>query len=724
MSFDAKTLYALLPAIYRLRDAEQDGVLRDLMAVIAEQVAVIEEDFDQLYDDQFIETCADWVAPYIGGLIGYRTLHGVVPTVSSPRAEVANTIAYRRRKGTASVLEQLAQDVTGWNAHVVEFFERLAAVQYLNHLRPHAAITADLRSWEGMERLGTAFDRLPHGVDVRSIARGRGRHNISNVGLFLWRLDAFPLERAMPARLDDRRFRFNPLGIDMPLFTNPATEPHIAHLASPLNVPAPISRRVLAARDAVDGGGTQRRLDRYYGAGRSLLIETRAAPGEEFAALASGDIEVCNLSDRPGDSWSLAGPSRAVAIDPVLGRLLLRDAPAAGSELRVSFHHGFSGPMGGGQYERAAVSVADLAAGLPVIRVSEAAGDQPTIQAGLDELAGTGGIVEIADNRTYAETLNITVPAGGTLILRAANERRPTLVLAADLAVTVNDAAAEASLMLDGLVIAGGAVVLAAAGVTGLRRLVIRDSTLVPGRTLAADGTPAGAAPSLIADIAGTDIRIERSVVGGLRISALSQASITDSIVDATAASALAYAGPAAGTPGGSLTLVSSTVIGGLFAEQFALVSNAIVVAEPGPDTTPVPVRAERLQQGCVRFSYVPPASATPSRYRCQPDQEVAAATERRQRETGAELSDAQAAALRAGVLAWLKPSFTSRRYGRPGYGQLATRCPAQIRSGADDEAEMGAFHTLFQSQRETNLKVRVEEYLRFGLEAGLFYET
>ena len=36
-------------------------------------------------------------------------------------AEVAHTIGYRRRKGTAAVLEQLARDVTGWPAaRVVE----------------------------------------------------------------------------------------------------------------------------------------------------------------------------------------------------------------------------------------------------------------------------------------------------------------------------------------------------------------------------------------------------------------------------------------------------------------------------------------------------------------------------------------------------------------------------------------------------------------------------
>ena len=86
-----------------------------MLAVIAEQVAVLEEDLEQLYDDQFIETCAEWVVPYIGDLVGTRGLF-VLPNVTkfSQRAQVANTMAYRRRKGTAAVLEQLARDVTAW----------------------------------------------------------------------------------------------------------------------------------------------------------------------------------------------------------------------------------------------------------------------------------------------------------------------------------------------------------------------------------------------------------------------------------------------------------------------------------------------------------------------------------------------------------------------------------------------------------------------------------
>ncbi|MCW5580843.1 MAG: hypothetical protein KIS72_05860, partial [Luteimonas sp.] len=118
MSLDAERLYGLLPAIHRIRDAAHGEPLRDLVALFARELEALEEDVEQLYDDQFIETCADWVVPYIGDLIGYRPLVGVDDDVSAPRAEVANTIAYRRRKGTALMLEQLARDLTGWPAHV------------------------------------------------------------------------------------------------------------------------------------------------------------------------------------------------------------------------------------------------------------------------------------------------------------------------------------------------------------------------------------------------------------------------------------------------------------------------------------------------------------------------------------------------------------------------------------------------------------------------------
>lgn len=97
-----------------------------------------------------------------------------------------------------------------------------------------------------------------------------------------------------------------------------------------------------------------------------------------------------------------------------------------------------------------------------------------------------------------------------------------------------------------------------------------------------------------------------------------------------------------------------------------------------------------------MRFSYVPSGSVTPRRYRCVPNEDSPDAL----------------------------PHFTSLRYGEAAYGQLRRVTDLSIRTGADDGGEMGILHGLFQPQRETNLRIRLEEYLRFGLRAGFFYAS
>src|SRR5919107_4967418 len=142
MNTSPDRLYQLLPAIYRQRDEEDGHQLRELLRVIGEQVDVTEEDIGQLYENWFIETCQDWVVPYIGDLIGYRPVHeagepGDVSTPQAqqlnkiliPRREVANTIRYRRRKGTLPLLELLARDVAGWPARAVEVYKLLGLTQ-------------------------------------------------------------------------------------------------------------------------------------------------------------------------------------------------------------------------------------------------------------------------------------------------------------------------------------------------------------------------------------------------------------------------------------------------------------------------------------------------------------------------------------------------------------------------------------------------------------------
>jgi hypothetical protein len=130
---------------------------------------------------------------------------------------------------------------------------------------------------------------------------------------------------------------------------------------------------------------------------------------------------------------------------------------------------------------------------------------------------------------------------------------------------------------------------------------------------------------------------------------------------------------------------------------------------------------------GCVRFSYLPNGSVTPPRYRCQPDLEIESRIEEAEKAalaSGSVLSAAQRLLITNEVLARLVPGFTSTRYGEPAYGQLHLGCPREIETGAEDGSEMGAFSILKQPQRETNLRIRLEEYLPFGLEPGIIYVT
>jgi hypothetical protein len=172
------------------------------------------------------------------------------------------------------------------------------------------------------------------------------------------------------------------------------------------------------------------------------------------------------------------------------------------------------------------------------------------------------------------------------------------------------------------------------------------------------------------------------------------------------------------------LTVVNSTVIGKVHTVRLDLASNTIFAAAlAAGDAWTHPVLSDQNQQGCCRFSFVPLNSIVPRRYRCQPALAVDAALLEADQPKGS-LTDPEILALTLATQARVRPAFTARRYGQAAYGQLAGHCPEEISRGADDESEMGVFHDVFAPQREDNLKIRLQEYLRFGLEAGLFHAT
>ncbi|MEP7102060.1 MAG: hypothetical protein ABI781_16245 [Burkholderiales bacterium] len=696
-TLNADRLYALLPALYRIRDEQQGHPLRDLVGLIAREVEALEENVEQLYDDQFIETCDDWVAPYIGDLIGYRPLQGVAAAIASPRAEVANTIGYRRRKGTAAMLEQLAHDVTDWPARAVEFFEQLATTQYMKHVRLHAPASADLRSTVAMRQQGGPFNRVARTAEMRRPEAGSGRYNIPNIGIFLWRLQPFRLSdvplTADPLDASGRKFRFNPLGADQPLFRRPLTETQVTHIAEPVNVPDPIDLRLMAI--AVKAAMLDATVACDYGIDTSLLLSRpNADPSLPPVPIPLAEICICDLRDVPG-GWAHEATLAAgkISIDPTLGRVLL--GSALNGTVLGTCHTGFSRPIGGGEYGRSLDGET-----LPVQRNASAS---EALQPDLDAIAAGGRLV-IDDSVTYTQTPvfkvdgvpDETLPAI-EVVVTAHDGKRPLIAASGPIALEIG---ARGTLVLEGLVISGGALRLAApaAGDVAPRHLVLRHCTLVPGLVLNVDGSAASpGAPSLVVENPFAIVRLEQCIVGALRIAGDATLTLVDCIVDAGAPDAIALEGIATGAAGAAISVTDSTVIGKVHVRLMTLASNTIFFAQlSATDPWKAPVQAERKQQGCVRFSVVPAGSLVPRRFHCVPD-------------------DAHPSAL---------PQFTSLRYGDPAYAQLRSTTDRAIREGADDGGEIGVMHPLHQPQRESNLRIRLDEYLRFGLHAGIFYVT
>jgi hypothetical protein len=725
-------LYKLLPAIYRIRDEERGQppqVLQALLSIIEEQYNSLDADIRQLYEDWFIETCADWVVPYIGDLVGNKPLHEVAQL---RRTDVAKTIHYRRRKGTAAMLEEMARDVTGWGAHVVEFFELLGWTQNINHLRFQKAAqlepdsppsfdrvgTVNIRSLDVIDRLNGPFDIISHTIDIRPICGNKGRYNIRKIGFFLWRLEPYTLEEVTPKPVPGHPYcyTFSRLGNKAPLFNQPQREAEDTRLATEVHVPGPI--RPLAfdpdMMKAGDPGPDHSVSTDCYGPAGALYVVKNGVQ------VKAEDVVGMNLS-------GFGQPcSSKVAID-VRNGLISFPTGEEPEELSVSSTYGFSTDMGGGPYERrqdmvdyeAVASERLLEAA--VIDVAQDTAEHPgavaSVREALDDVLDkwtendfTPCVIRILDNGVYDDSngaWDIALPDRGWLMIEAANGVWPDLRPTNDPAISVTEGTA--TLIIDGMLMES------ALRLNGGLDLTLQHCTLVPGRTLDIDGKPGPGQASLTVETASDDlaVAIKDSVVGPIRMpESVRSLTIQDSIVqappeDSGEARCAIAADEAGDEPGPPTILDRTTVFGTVHVKELTRASETIFTAE---------VKTQRQQNGCVRFSYVPFGSLTPRRHRCQPETALAKEAET----LGRPLTVKEKRLLRAR----LEPQFSSKRYGEPAYAQLRRSCAEEIHKGAEDGSEMGAFASLKQPQREANLRIRLEEYLPFGLEAGLIFVT
>lgn len=719
MSVRRPHLYDLLPAYVRFRDAYEGEPLRTVMEALEVPFQVIRDDIDNLYRAWFIETCEDWMVPYIGDLAGVRGLETQRQMLPTQRTRVANTLAYTRSKGTVAALERVARDVTGWPCHVVELSSSMAGSASLLDPARAQPTTVDLRQAGSLDELGGPFNTLSHAADLKPADAcnpplgDRGGFHPLHLGLSFWRLESYPILGGTPRAAEGtggRGYRFHPFGLDIPLFNPPQTADGPVYRSGERNLPVRLRPFPLAEEIAAHRRGDLPR-DGFFGTDpvfRILVGEDE----ERLVAVPPEAIEICDLS-----SWTASSGDDAVRVfvDPARGRLLF--AREERRPVLLDYSYGLSMDLGGGPYPRdlqigepveaawkAVVSrdclpgfnartrehhfrsLADAVDAWSSIRPLPIPAARPA-PARPEAMAPRSGIIRIHDSATYEVDLKISLK-GRWLAIQAADGCCPCVhgdleVVGAIqettqewsdvrrlMATPGEDPALQNQLRLDGLWIEGGIQVHGGAS------LLLQHCTIAPPFP----GRPATSAIRFGVDESWQPqersvLRAQRCILGSLDFRHRPvELELSDSIVDGGE-------GPAIHGDRTAATLSRCTVFGKVDLDRLGM---AMSVLFRDPVHVAVP------SEGELRFCHVPAESVAPAQERCH--------------DSGA--------------------AFTSVTFGDPAYAQLSPAASVRIRQGGDDGNEIGVYNSLRQADRLANLSPVLDEFLPWGLQARVSFVT
>ncbi|MCW3846491.1 hypothetical protein OF829_04520 [Sphingomonas sp. LB-2] len=720
-------LRALVPAFYKSADAlhpaaiDDVGPLQALLDILAHQGEIVEADIARLYDDWFIETCSDWAIPYIGALVRARALPSATP--DGQRRYIANTIAYRRRKGTVAVIEQLARDVTGWPALANESFRGLALTQAMLHVRPGRHGTADVRNSTRASAAGTPFDAFSHTLDVRRPGKRGARWSIPTIALFLWRQQAALLEaiEAVPDPVAPWLFHADPELRARPWFNWARTDSDVDQRAHEYDLPVPLRRRPLvdelAARRRASAAAQTPPSNYFPDDDPAFRIEVQDVVGGAWRTIKPEAVRVVHLGGAPA---SIAQPDKAIPVreggvapftdaeilvDPALGRVAIPLGVATPVALRTNHLQGYGAEIGAGPFDRnreLAALIGAVGAGSPVTWQASVMKGRADIPA--DNLFGTlnaavsawnalpagprNGLILIEDSARHDLGAGVTATLKPGTGLTIAAGRWP-----ADLAQPLpkrfghfQASACRPHLTGNIRVKGNGPSQFGMSGIfqTGkcwiqpglLEGFTARHCTFDLGQPLVADLNT-----QLV-------ITLDHCLCGPLSLDPLlPDLRLSNSIVHAPLGGAAIIA------RGAKLTIESCSVFGTTGPVRELWASNTLF---NGIVTT------SRTQYGCTRFCYVPDGSRTPRRHRCQSKLAV----------------DAGAPAAR------VKPHIVSLDRASPWYGQLHPLAHPALRKGGDDGGEIGAFRTPSSALLEANVDATLDEYLRLGMAAGILIAT
>ncbi len=238
----ARRLYALLPALYRIQDAAPEGKedLRKLIEILAGPLAAVRQNVNELHADLFIDTSGEAALPLLAEMVGTSL---VFSDVDRNRLDVRGTVRWRRRKGTPPMLQEMAEELLGRQAPLVEGWKLCQVDQDLDILRLDRVLP-DIRARVIAESVDGPWDGPYHAVDLRVPARRTGRRHPRHVTWYVHPTRLFPLSEGTPAFVGDLdgvlasdgdgveplttgagalgdatdwRYAFHPLGEDWPL---------------------------------------------------------------------------------------------------------------------------------------------------------------------------------------------------------------------------------------------------------------------------------------------------------------------------------------------------------------------------------------------------------------------------------------------------------------------------------------------------------------------------
>jgi hypothetical protein len=731
----AEKLWETIPSIYRHEDglAEEPGVLRAIVQVIAKQAAILRRSQDSLWDDQFIELCNEWAVPYIGDLVATRMLSE--KNKRGRRIDVAKTIYYRRRKGTPRILEELISDISVWEGKMVEQFQKLARSRHGLDPKPEPLAGkfsgtlpggwADLRNQRASELTNGPFEEFFHTPDVRRHRGLHGRYGIPKLAFYLFRLKAYEAINTTPFSFGDGlRFSFDPSGRDIPLFSKSSASPDWNEWRSSTEpeLSAPIPCRLLGhatyllseaiiqqltalpAALSIPAANELRKIAGLVFKNESSLmymIESFAnkaeikAPATLLPLLSLSLLSDCGKSvllpdaktvlSKPLEENSIVvgfeAPANTVFTTEKIAAANLDPWPASiNKEIAVDAEKGrlmFLNAPAAGQGIFIAYHYGfsgNVGAGSyerSWITDSVPGATKTGGGAILAAHLSNNGIVQINDSKTYGPIANKLLIVN--MALQAANKQRPFLCNETNWILS-SGTNLNANITLDGLWVGAKGGIVAEVILQGdYECVVVRNCSFDPGGSTNIKGETIHPV-KLIIEGRVENLCIESSIMGPVLIRSngyVEELAISNSIIQSVEVTQKAIE-----VKTGRTTIERSTIFGRVDVHRLEA-SEALITGL---------VHVTDTQNGCFRFSAAPAISRLPHPF--------------------------ESVLFKMDTHHW----FTSRRFGDPGYAQLSDTVPTNIMRGAENGSEIGAFSKELNPIKFDGLKAKIDEYMPFGL--------